>query len=111
MPKTKKTDLEALGLDELRAKFTELTGEETKDRSKKRLIGKIETELQSTEALEKGKRMREADAEPAPKKKAGKKAKARLGLRSRNDLFLRAVHAYLTENGENEVAEHFAPAE
>lgn len=81
MPKTKKSDLDAMGLDELRSLYQEVTGEETKDRSKKRLIVRIEEARESIAAIEKGKEMRaEAEAEkaePAPKKKASrKKAKA-----------------------------------
>jgi hypothetical protein len=80
MPTTKQNDLDALSLDELRTRYHEATGEETKDRSKKRLIARITEAQESIAALEKGKELRaeaEAEAEPAPKAKASrKKAKA-----------------------------------
>jgi hypothetical protein len=180
MPKTKTDDLEAMGLDELRARYLEVTGEATRDRSKKRLIEKIRGALEPDSAPQQAEETpAEADAEPAtdapayegeqkisklsvddlrakhleligretkstnrryliwrvqqaqkgkiptgPRAGRGNagptkvlplrvpeaavealgEAKARLGLRSRNELLIKAVHDYLAQNGEAKAA-------
>jgi hypothetical protein len=113
-PKLSKMDVDAL-----RKRYVEVVGRKTGSREKSYLIWKIRQ-------VEKGKvpvgsrESRRSSAEPQDIKvlplrleadlvEQLDQARERLGLKSRMDLFRRALHSFLLEAGEVRVAELFAP--
>jgi len=108
--------LSKLDVPALQARIHELTGRETSSTNRRYLIWRAQQAAKGRIPL--GPRARRGNAGPAkvlPMRVPAAavqplaEAKERLGLRSRNDLFLKAVHDFLANAGEAEVAALFAP--
>jgi len=113
--------LSKLSVPELQALYVEVLGRGTSSANKRYLIWKIR-EAQRGRVPVGPRRGRRGDG-PAPEHKVLPlrmeaeqvarldEARSRLGLKSRMDLFRRALHAYLEAQGEQEVAALFATEE
>ena len=113
------TPLTKLSVEELRAKYVEVIGRDTSSTNKAYLVWKLREAAKGKIPI--GPRQRTSrepgsmkvlplrmDAELVAKLDA---ARERLGLTSRMELLRRAIHSYLEQQGEVEVAALFAPAE
>ena len=110
--------LTKLSVPELQALYVEVVGRPTSSANKRYLVWKIR-EAQRGRVPVGPRRGRRGDG-PAPEHKVLPlrmeaeqvarldEARSRLGLKSRMDLFRRALHAYLEAQGEQEVAALFA---
>ena len=106
--------LSKLDVPELQAKYREIVGRETRSSSKNYLVRKVRQAQQGKVAI--GPRSRGETTEhkvlpirvPAAAVADLDESWKRLGLKSRTEFFLRAVHAYLEGAGENDTAALFA---
>jgi hypothetical protein len=116
-----------LRLNELQAKFAEVTGEKSRSPNKTFLIRRITETLQLTEIAAKTDKVKEHGTQPRTVRKRGRNehttdrqvlpirmqtslvqkldaARERLGLKNRTELFRRSLYEYLNKAGEIEVA-------
>ena len=106
--------LSKLDVPELRTKYCEIVGRETRSNSKNYLIWKIKQAQQGKVPI--GPRSRGEGIEhkvlpirvPASAVADLDESWKRLGLKSRTEFFIRAVHAYLEGAGETDTAALFA---
>lgn len=113
------TPLTKMSVPDLQARYREVVGRDTSSSNKRYLVWKIR-EAQRGRVPVGPRRGRRTDGEAADFKvlplrmeaeqvERLDEARERLGLKSRMDLFRRALHAYLETAGEADVAALFAP--
>jgi len=113
------TPLTKMSVPDLQARYREVVGRDTSSSNKRYLVWKIR-EAQRGRVPVGPRRGRRRDGEAADFKvlplrmeaeqvERLDEARERLGLKSRMDLFRRALHAYLETAGEADVAALFAP--
>jgi len=116
-----------LRLNELQAKFAEVTGKKSRSPNKTFLVRRITETLQLTDIVTKTNKVKEPKAQPRTVRKRGLNrqatvrqvlpirmqpslvqkldaARERLGLKNRTELFRRSLSEFLNNAGETEVA-------
>lgn len=111
--------LTKMSVPDLQARYREVVGRDTSSSNKRYLVWKIREAQRGRVPVgpRRGRRMdgEAADFKVLPLRMEAEQverldeARERLGLKSRMDLFRRALHAYLETAGEAEVAALFAP--
>ncbi|MBN1656514.1 MAG: DUF2924 domain-containing protein [Deltaproteobacteria bacterium] len=119
--------LNKMKLNELQAKFAEVTGEKSRSPNKTFLIRRITETLQLTNVAAKPNKEKKREVQPSRIRKRGTNgqvtdrqvlpirmqtslvqkldaARERLGLKNRTELFRRSLYEYLCKAGETEVA-------